>query len=185
MWWPPTRQCTAPCETVAYVIVSVGNLLKGQLISIANKVQETFGRGETAAPKPQTLCRNGFRVAMRRECRWRSRFGKVTERSLTLMEIRFDPSPSIWHFWCRKKTPRPGRGVSVVMANCQAPRLSGDCANAAFGGSGGSVMVATDWGKRPNGEPDVRVHLVQDRERGCRARTRLLHPYPLAERLRS
>ena len=70
------------------------------------------------------------------------------------------------------------------MANCQSPRLSGDCANAAFGGSGssggGSVMVATDWGKRPNGEPDLRVHLQveQDRERGYGARTDFRTPTP-------
>jgi hypothetical protein len=39
-------------------------------------------------------------------------------------------------------------------------------------------MVATDWGKRPNGEPD-------DREAWMRRSDRLLHTYPIAGRLRS
>jgi hypothetical protein len=65
-------------------------------------------------------------------------------------DLLFPPLPKLV-LLCRKKTPRPGRSVSVVMVGCQSPRLSGDCANAAFGGSGGSgagsVMVATDWSR--------------------------------------
>ena len=49
------------------------------------------------------------------------------------------------------------------MANCQAPRLSGDCARLR----------------------DGRDRLEQDRERGRGARTDFCTPYPLAERLRS
>ena len=97
---------------------------------------------------------------------------KVWEIERATLQVGSRPSPSSW----RKNPPPPGvvgfvgEAISALQSHkenaptgaealpslwliANLPGLSGDCANAAFGGSAGSVMVATDWGKRPNGEP--------------------------------